>query len=336
MRQFLLIGIGAGLAAAALYSTVITYSLVSVLLFYLAPLPLFIAGLGWGAVTAGIGALTGTGALAILADYRIGLLFLLSAGVAPVALSHLALLSRPAAGGETDTDGNDGTGTGAREWYPEGRLVLWAATLAGVLVSFSIFLVGTGAESFYRALREIITEIMKAQPAFQGEITAGSDAEVEAAITLLVHMIPPASAVLWLVATLANLWLATRVLKMSGREPRPWAPFSALDFPPQATIALGLVIVLALLTTGTLALISGIFAAVAITVFAILGLAVVHALTQGSGARPALLAGLYAIVLLFNWIAVIALAGLGLAEAAFGVRNRWAGWTGGAGPGGTT
>ena len=48
MNTNLFIGIGAGLASALLFLSVTTGNPAAVMLFYAAPLPLFIAGFGWG------------------------------------------------------------------------------------------------------------------------------------------------------------------------------------------------------------------------------------------------------------------------------------------------
>ena len=47
MMQVTLIGIGAGAATALLFASVASGSALSVLLFYLAPLPILIAAMGW-------------------------------------------------------------------------------------------------------------------------------------------------------------------------------------------------------------------------------------------------------------------------------------------------
>ena len=47
MMQIVLIGLGAGAAAALLFASVISGAWLSVVLFYLAPLPVMLAGLGW-------------------------------------------------------------------------------------------------------------------------------------------------------------------------------------------------------------------------------------------------------------------------------------------------
>ena len=47
MANVLLIGLGAGAASALLFASVASGSPLSVLLFYLAPLPILIAAIGW-------------------------------------------------------------------------------------------------------------------------------------------------------------------------------------------------------------------------------------------------------------------------------------------------
>ena len=47
MVQIFLIGIAAGAASALLFASVASGSLISILLFYLAPLPILIAAVGW-------------------------------------------------------------------------------------------------------------------------------------------------------------------------------------------------------------------------------------------------------------------------------------------------
>src|SRR5215475_14147295 len=59
MIAILVIAIAAGAASALMFASIISGALVSLLLFYLAPLPLMVTALGWGplaAVIGGIGA----------------------------------------------------------------------------------------------------------------------------------------------------------------------------------------------------------------------------------------------------------------------------------------
>ena len=55
--------------------------------------------------------------------------------------------------------------------------------------------------------------------------------------------------------------------------------------------------------------------------FAMLGFAVLHAITRGSNSRAVVLAAVYAATIVLGW-PLLALSLLGLAEAAFNIRNR--------------
>ena len=55
--------------------------------------------------------------------------------------------------------------------------------------------------------------------------------------------------------------------------------------------------------------------------FAVLGFAVLHMITRGTGSRPFMLGGIYAAVLVFGW-PVLIMSLLGLADSAFNLRGR--------------
>jgi hypothetical protein len=64
MIALLLIAMAAGCASALMFASIISGALISLVLFWLAPLPLMVAALGWGplcATVGGIGAATGLG-----------------------------------------------------------------------------------------------------------------------------------------------------------------------------------------------------------------------------------------------------------------------------------
>src|SRR5262249_57724752 len=55
---------------------------------------------------------------------------------------------------------------------------------------------------------------------------------------VLAVVLPPAAAALTTMTQLLNLWLAGRIVRISGRLRRPWPEFSALRFPQATPIAL--------------------------------------------------------------------------------------------------
>ena len=310
MIQIAIIGIGAGAAAALLFASVTSGSWLSIPLFYLAPLPIMIAGLGWShwaAMTAALAGALGLGAV-------FGTVFLLAfsagAGFPAWWLGYLAMLARPVAA----TNGS-GQNASSFESYPPGRLVVWAAALGILVVIVAIPNFGIDAESFRVGLRDALNAILRVNgtPARAGSNT-------ERLIEILVNAIPPAAAVLATITNLLNLWLAARVVKFSGRLARPWPQLSSMSFPPLVAAALFVAIVLSFLD-GMLGIVGGIVAASLLLAYGVLGFAVLHAITQGMSARPFVLSVTYAGVILLGW-PMLALCLLGLVDTAIGLRAR--------------
>ena len=132
MIQIVLVGFGAGAAAALLFASVVSGSLAAVFLFYLAPLPIMIAALGWSHLAGLIAAASATAVVAVLSG-----VFLIAVPVIAFGawwLGYLAMLARPATNGGGDV----------LEWYPVGRLVLWAAVIGTLIVAAAVPNFGTG------------------------------------------------------------------------------------------------------------------------------------------------------------------------------------------------
>src|SRR5882672_11629359 len=92
-----LIALAAGSASALMFASIISGALISLLLFYLAPLPLMVAALGWGPLGATIGG--GVAAIGLGAIFGLPYCIAFAVTVALPAwwLGHLALLGRPVA-----------------------------------------------------------------------------------------------------------------------------------------------------------------------------------------------------------------------------------------------
>ena len=292
MMQVILVGLGAGAAAALLFASVVSGSVIAILLFYLAPLPILIATLGWSHIAGLIAAASAIAAIAVFS----GVFFIAVPVIAFGSwwLGYLSMLARPATNG----------GGGDLEWYPVGRLVLWAAVIGTLVVAAAIPNFGTDQESLQSALRKTYQRILRDQ----------------AFIELLVVAVPPVAAMFSTVTNVLNLWLAGRVVKISGRLKRPWPDLSALSLPRSASGLLAGAILGSFLPD-LLGILSGALAASLLMAFAILGFAVLHAITRGTASRSVVLAGVYVAATILGW-PVLAMAILGLAEILFNVRVR--------------
>ncbi len=304
MMQIGLIGIGAGAAAALLFASVASGSLLSTMLFWFSPLPLLIAALGRSHWAAMIGALGGAAALALTLGGFYFLVFLAVAGLPAWWLGYLTMLARPAAQGDT---------AGALEWYPAGRLVVWAALLGAGIIVVAIPNFGTDIESFHAALRTTVQRL------FQTENEAGS-ANLDRLVDFTVTALPPSAAILATISNVLNLWLAARIVKFSGHLQRPWPDIAAMDFPKILALALGAAVVVSFLG-GLIGIMAEVLSASLLIAYGVLGFAVLHAITRRLSSRSFVLAGTYAVVFVFGW-PILALCLLGLAETAAGLRAR--------------
>jgi len=292
MMQIILVGLGAGAAAALLFASVVSGSIAAIFLFYLAPLPILIAALGWSHVAGLIAAASATAVVVALS----GIFFIAVPVIAFGAwwLGYLALLARPATNG----------GGGALEWYPAGRLVLWAAVIGTLIVAAAVPNFGTDQQSLQAALRKTYERILRDQ----------------SLVDVLVVAVPPAAAVFSTIINVLNLWLAARAVKISGRLKRPWPDLAAWTLPTSTPAFLAAAIAGSFLPD-LLGVLAGAFAASLLMAFAMLGFAVLHAVTRGMNTRALVLAAVYAATVVLGW-PVLAMSILGLAEAAFNIRGR--------------
>ena len=312
MTQIVLVGLGAGAAAALLFASVISGALVSILLFYLAPLPILIAALGWSHWCGLLAAVTASACLGL----AFGMLFFgaFLVGIAAPAwwLGYLAMLARPGA-----------AGSGADlEWYPPGRLVLWAAGLGAVVVTIALFQVGTDEESIRNGLKAALERMFRQQAgAAAGEpLKLPGIAEPDRLLDLFAVVMPPVAATASVLTLTLNLWIAARVVNLSGRLERPWPDIPAMTFPRYAPALLAVAAIAAFMPD-LAGLIASLFAATLLVAFTMLGFSVLHALTRGFRGRTAMLSGAYACVAVLGWPAMVAVL-LALAESIFRWRDR--------------
>ena len=103
MIAILLIALAAGAASALMFASIISGVLVSLLLFYLAPLPLMVAAMGWGPLSATIGGIAAAIGLGAIFGVPYCIAFVIMVALPAWWLGHLALLGRPIAAGTPRT-----------------------------------------------------------------------------------------------------------------------------------------------------------------------------------------------------------------------------------------
>ena len=295
MPQFIPVGLAAGLATALLFASASAGGMTGrVILFFLAPLPSYLAGLGWGVLSAAIAAVTSAVATSAFLGMRTGLVFFLSQGIPLIALCHLTLLSRPAPLAAPLPPG----APPPLEWYPIGRVVAAATLMAGALAFVSILLLGADLAGLRGMMRELVDKVLLQQMPNLGGGGLG-EAEKDALAGMLLHALPAASAVLWLGGFILNLWLGGKVTLLSGRLPRPWPDVTLMRFPRGFGIGLSIALAATLLQDMP-GLLATAFAGAFLFAYLLMGLAIIHYGTRNLSGRPFVLWGVYLGLLLLN------------------------------------
>jgi hypothetical protein len=313
MIALLLIAIAAGCASALMFASIVSGALISLLLFYLAPLPLMVAALGWGPLCATIGGIAAAIGLGAIFGLPYCMAFVLTVALPAWWLGHLALLGRP-------VTNNAAAGNGASpvapdlEWYPVVRILLWMSGFAVLTTMAALLTLGTDAAVIAGTLRRGLLRII-------GQSDPAASAEFEQTIDALVTIAPAAAATVAMMTLTLNLWLAAKITATSGRLHRPWPDLRSTALPSMTLAAICVAIAFGF-AGGLLAILAQIIAASLMMAYAVVGFAVLHTLTLAFKSRALWLSCTYAIVVVFVWPA-LAMVTLGLADAIFGLRRRY-------------
>ena len=313
MIAIVLIAMAAGCASALMFASIVSGALISLLLFYLAPLPLMMAALGWGPLSATIGGISAATGLGAIFGLPYCIAFVLTVALPAWWLGHLALLGRPAANGVPSGNGASPVAPDL-EWYPVGRILIWITGFAALTTMAALLTLGTDAAAITGALRRGLLRII-------GQSDPAMSAEVEQRIDALVAIAPAAAALVAMLTLTLNLWLAAKITATSARLHRPWPDLKSAALPPM-TLATLCVAIAFCFAGGLLAILGQIVTAALMMAYAFTGFAVLHTLTLASKNRAIWLCCTYALVMVIGW-PILVMVALGLADAIFGFRQRY-------------
>ena len=306
MIATVLIAMAAGFASALMFASIISGALISVLLVYLAPLPLMVAALGWGPLSATVGGIAAATVLGAIFSLPYCIAFVVAVALPAWWLGHLALLGRPLAAGSAPADHE-----AALEWYPVGRILLWIVIFATITTTAILLTMGFDASTIQDTMRSAWTHLLEPAGAKL------SDRMLDALVTIA----PTAACTVITIALTLNLWLAAKITATSGRLHRPWPDLKSTALPPLTLAALCVAIAFCF-SGGLLAIVAQIVTAALMIAYMLTGFAVLHTLTLALKSRVLWLGCTYLIVVVFAW-AVLAIAILGIADAVFGLRQRF-------------
>src|SRR6185437_6345656 len=261
-------------------------------------LPLFLAGLWFGAAAAAIAGVSAAVVLLAASDVLAAAVFVALNAVPVVVLVRQALLARR---------GADGT----LRWYPPGRLTVWVAALGILGIAIALLLLG-GPDALQATLRDVIARALD-------NLTERSLPDRDRVAQTVASVIPGIAAASWMVMAVINGALAQGLLARFHVAWRPSPDLAALGLPRWLTAALGVAAIATLLGGGWRFL--GINLIIALSVpFCLGGLAVLHAAVRRLPHPGMALIAFYMLAGMFGW-PLLAAAALGLVEAWLGLRR---------------
>jgi len=317
------VGLAAGLLSALFFFSTASGSLFAALPLALVPLPLFLAGLGWGGLTAAFAALTGFVLLSLASSFSAGLAFVLFAGLPAFWLSRQSLFFiRPVKTGpktaghyppEPKSEPQEEAASDARPappenviWCPPGDIAVWTAlTACAVLLITEAGILIAGLDGLAPAIRDWAHQALASEAGVAARALAdeGMAVPAERLIALSAAVIPAAAAAAWSLLTLANMAFAQRLLAGFGHNLRPSPDYDAMELPrPLLWVFLG-AFVLSFIP-GEMAYFMGALVIALFVPYFLLGLAVIHAISRAWKARIAVLGLFYFLLLIFGWLAL--------------------------------
>jgi hypothetical protein len=314
MIAIVLIALAAGCASAFMFASIASGALISLLLIYLAPLPLMMVAIGWGPLGATIGGIAAASGLGLLfgLPYCIG--YALAIALPAWWLGHLVLLGRP--GTHNQSAGNDVPQIASDlEWYSVGRILLWIAGFAVLTTIASLLTLGSDSAAIAATIKRGLLRMFG-----PGDVTALSP-DTARLFDALVTIAPAAAAIGAMINLTINLWLATWITAKSGRLHRPWPDLKSTALPAMALVVLCVAAAFCF-TGGLFAIVAQVVAAALLMAYALTGFAVLHTLTLALKNRVLWLSCTYVIVMVFSW-PILMIVALGLADALFGFRERF-------------
>jgi Predicted membrane protein (DUF2232) len=287
--------------AAGPYVLALTGSTGSLILVYLAQLPLFVVGLWLGTGASGLAGLVTALILAGAGNLLSATVFAALNVIPVVLLVRQSLLAR--------------TGSGnALEWYPPGLLTAWLTGLGLAAAAATLAFFG-GPHGMQAALREVLASALDRR---FDEITP----EYDELLALVAFILPAIVATSWMAMTATNGCLAQGLLARFGASWRPSPDLAALGLPVWIPVLLALAA--GAMFIGGTARFLGVNVMIVLAVpFCLAGLAVLHTVARRFP-RPAItLVTFYVLAAVFGW-PLLLVAVLGLLDAPLGLRRRFA------------
>ncbi|MCI5077226.1 DUF2232 domain-containing protein [Oricola sp.] len=274
--QWIGFGALAGATTALLCLGLSGGSMMAVLLFFISPVPVMVAGLGFGLKAALTGAFIAVAGTLAFANGLVAILVALAIAAPACASSYWLNLARPAE--------EIGGPQGRLAWYPLADVLFANALFTGFAYVVLGAMIGFGPELAAGLASELIAQLRQTNP----EIVFTPEGEASLA-EFMATVIPFVQPFFWMLALTLSIYIATAIARRSNLVNRPREDWPlALRMPRIASFAFMAALVASFVSGGighAAASLAGALGAG----FTLAGFAMLHARTRGMGGRAAIL-----------------------------------------------
>ncbi len=298
------LAIGAGVLSALIFALFLTGSPLALAVSPFTMLPLLLIGMSSSLLVSGLAATAGVLVIGLIGgSLSWAALYAAAEAVPALGLSRLALRKRTGPSGRPQFTASGPLFTAAVLYMAALFLVLYVALLGregGML--------GLIGEKIGLSLADLVQQ-------------RGSNADLAAFAASAAYVVPGFSGAWWLIIVLANLTVAQSLLTRWGCNLRPALELGRMLQPRWLVGLLALVVILGLAAEGDLGFIGATLAMILVVPYFFVGMVCLHLLCRGWAPGPFVLIGVYLLLFLRGWPALIA-AILGLAEQWLKLRDR--------------
>lgn len=297
------IAVAAGLLSLMAALPLLQGSMSGFLLFYVAGLPIYLAGFAFGATAGTLASLSGFIAATMMGGMLLASVYGLAHVFPAWTVVRQAMIQRQAP---------DGT----LYWQPPGPILANLTAIAGgMLLVAAISTSGTGGG--------MSADIAEQMDRFLVTMAPNADAAARAEfVRQYVPLVPATMASIWVVVVAISAISAQSLLARFKKNMRPTPAYSQMELPDWLSWVLVASALVALVSTGEIRFVARNMALLMTLPFLFLGLAVVHQWARRRTHTVMKLTAVYLVVILSGWIGQLGLAAIGVLEQWAGLRKR--------------
>ena len=282
----------------------------------LAALPMAYIGLAYGAAQAAMVAVATLIISSVIMGPPLAIVFLIVFLGPTFVLVRQALLSRPRETEEVSRpQETDEKSAPSFVFYPLQKLILLVLSLTGLGTVLAF--VSLGGEA---GLPQAMADALRQSPGISSALLSVYEISSPEDYLRLANFMLIASFASWPLLLLGNAQAAQGILVKFGNNLRPASSYQTLTLPPWLSFGFAALLTLGLVLPGWVATLAVTLAALVMSAYFLLGLAIIHAISRNWRGRGPILATLYFLIFVMAWVS-IPVSLMGLLDARFDFRG---------------